>query len=556
MIESKTKENTNVETIKEDINTFIQTISDYDNKPLIPPLKAKLESIQSTALNKEQVGQEIKNLIISIQGETQGNNINILPSKTIPLGEIIGYLGFIETQAQANIPAAIQQLTNSIQGDGNPFIMALKDKLATITTKHEITQLKESIRATPPPMTPENMTRALKEALKESNLMKDLKEVINTHLGDIKGALSGENIDSGLDEYIKVINECKKYENKEGTEVTESWKNTPKLEALTGLNREIKVLDGFRQYVNSNKPHFQIEPTLGVILHGVPGTGKTTLARAFAKTLGWTYIEIDGTNFHQYNQKEGIKMVKALFKVLMGEKDTQGNYSGGCEQAIVCIDECENTWGDLKKADSQATKNIVTMFKNNFTGAEYKEYIKKKNIFWIGTTNHLEDLDSAILSRFAAKIQVDPLDLEARRSLIKRKISHLHTGRNATDAERKLEHDAENYFIHKLPDEIEKYKALQSIRTIEHIINEAKMNALIDPAVGDTGKIKKCHIIKALAFFIKNTEDEEQLQLARKQESKEEKGLVLNRKDDERLKTLQKRPKDQLEQLEQQLTNN
>ncbi|MFB5029850.1 MAG: ATP-dependent zinc metalloprotease FtsH [Candidatus Phytoplasma pruni] len=283
----------------------------------------------------------------------------------------------------------------------------------------------------------------------------EFKNVLKTEIKKIVQQMGGENVSDDLTEYEEQIEkltykiDCPNYESLKS------------LEQLIGLKTEKAALGDLNTCMtySSSLERYQQKPPIGVIFHGVPGTGKTTLARALAKTTNFNYIEIDGTNFQKYNSKEGIKMVDALFK------KTQE-----MERVIVCIDECENTWGNLTKAENQATKNIVTKFKNSFTSINNQN--RSNKVFWIGTTNHLEDIDDAILSRFDYKIEVKPLDLTSRQEYFEKVfIAKLKQ-------ESLISEDAMNYLINELAPAIEHFPELKTFRDMEALIRLSIIKAI------------------------------------------------------------------------------
>ncbi|CAP18333.1 AAA+ ATPase [Candidatus Phytoplasma mali] len=307
----------------------------------------------------------------------------------------------------------------------------------------------------------EEIEKHLKEYSEQYfNNSKSLQHATNdnlkTQIARIVTQLGGENINEDLTEYET---ELDKFIYKVGTP---QYQKLMGLEELIGLKQEKEALSDLRtcmSYSIALKEFKQKLPN-GVIFHGVPGTGKTTLERALAKTTNFHYMEIDGTNFQKYNTKEGIKMVNALFK-------KTSNMDRGI---IVCIDECENTWGSLKKAENQSTKNIVTKFKNSFTSIENQNH--QKQVFWIGTTNHLEDIDDAILSRFDYKIEVKPLDLEGR----KKYFDHVLVKKLKND--NLISEGAIRYLIDQLAPEIEEFPELQTFRDMETFIRISIITAI------------------------------------------------------------------------------
>ena len=57
-----------------------------------------------------------------------------------------------------------------------------------------------------------------------------------------------------------------------------------------------------------------IRPPKGVILYGVPGTGKTLLAKAVANQTSATFLRVVGSELIQKYLGDGPKLVRELFR--------------------------------------------------------------------------------------------------------------------------------------------------------------------------------------------------------------------------------------------------
>ncbi|WP_341266724.1 ATP-binding protein [Candidatus Phytoplasma fraxini] len=192
-------------------------------------------------------------------------------------------------------------------------------------------------------------------------------------------------------------------------------------------------------------------------------TGKTTLARACAAEAGYSYIELDGTLFQKFNQKEAIEMVDALFY-----------FAKKFAPVIVCIDECEIPMHNLKTAENQATKNVVTKFKNQLTSLKFNP---ESPILFVGTTNHLEDVDNAILSRFDYKVLVKPFDLKARKTFLTTYAAEHIFKQDQLGREAKITPEAKEH-LNVIADKLEAYPALQNTRQLLSLFKKAASNAI------------------------------------------------------------------------------
>lgn len=127
-----------------------------------------------------------------------------------------------------------------------------------------------------------------------------------------------------------------------------------------------------------------IKPPKGVILYGVPGTGKTLLAKAVANQTSATFLRIVGSELIQKYLGEGPKLVRNLFKV--AEENAP---------SIVFIDEIDAVGTKRYDSNSGGEREIQrTMLEllNQLDGFDSKADVKV-----IMATNRIETLDPALI---------------------------------------------------------------------------------------------------------------------------------------------------------------
>ncbi|MEL7623479.1 MAG: ATP-dependent zinc metalloprotease FtsH [Clostridiales bacterium] len=146
----------------------------------------------------------------------------------------------------------------------------------------------------------------------------------------------------------------------------------------------------------------------GVLLIGMPGTGKTLLARALAGEAGVPFFSISGSDFVEMFVGVGASRVRDLFD--------QAKKNSPC---IVFIDEIDAV-GRQRGAglggghdEREQTLNQLLVEMDGFTVNE--------SIIIIAATNRPDILDPALLrpGRFDRQVVVDAPDLDGRKAILK-----------------------------------------------------------------------------------------------------------------------------------------
>lgn len=156
-----------------------------------------------------------------------------------------------------------------------------------------------------------------------------------------------------------------------------------------------------------------IKPPKGVILYGVPGTGKTLLAKAVANQTSATFLRVVGSELIQKYLGDGPKLVRELFRVAEEHAPS-----------IVFIDEIDAIGTKRYESTSGGEREIQrTMLEllNQLDGFDSRGDVKV-----LMATNRIEALDPALIrpGRIDRKIEFPLPDVKT-----KRRIFNIHTSR-------------------------------------------------------------------------------------------------------------------------------
>lgn len=165
-----------------------------------------------------------------------------------------------------------------------------------------------------------------------------------------------------------------------------------------------------------------LRPVKGIILHGPPGTGKTSLSRNLGKILG-----CEGDRFKLMSGPEIFNKwvggsesnIRAIFKPA---KEAWKKHGDKSPVYMVVIDEIDAMIPARSGSDGNPVRDsVVNQFLAEMDGLEIFN-----NLICIGITNRLELLDPATIrsGRFGLHIKIDLPDRDGRI-----KIFHIHTNK-------------------------------------------------------------------------------------------------------------------------------
>ena len=162
---------------------------------------------------------------------------------------------------------------------------------------------------------------------------------------------------------------------------TTSWKD------IGGLDNQINEIKEVVELPLKKPELFQkvgIKPPKGILLYGLPGTGKTLLAKAVAASTNSTFIEVVGSELVQKFIGEGAKLVKEIFELARRKAPS-----------IVFIDEIDALAARRMDIGTSGEREVNRTFMQLL--AELDGFKPLDNVKVIGATNRKDILDPAVI---------------------------------------------------------------------------------------------------------------------------------------------------------------
>ncbi len=141
-----------------------------------------------------------------------------------------------------------------------------------------------------------------------------------------------------------------------------------------------------------------------LLLYGPPGTGKTQIARALATESGLSFMAVTTADIKKSKTGESGKIVQVLFERARSQSP-----------CLLFIDEIDIVTS-ARTSDDLIGQEIVGQFLQEMDGINSRS--NAGQVFVIGATNHKEQIDAAVLSRFSDQEEIGLPTLEGRTEII------------------------------------------------------------------------------------------------------------------------------------------
>ena len=148
----------------------------------------------------------------------------------------------------------------------------------------------------------------------------------------------------------------------------------------------------------------KIQPPKGLILYGIPGTGKTMVVRAVADEIGANFYYVAGPEII----KSGIGRTEEYIRELFAEASANS-------PSIIFIDEIDSV-APKREESGEIERRVVSQLLTMLDGM-----IDTTQVFVVGATNRLNSIDPALRrpGRFDREIEISAPDTSGREEILR-----------------------------------------------------------------------------------------------------------------------------------------
>ena len=152
----------------------------------------------------------------------------------------------------------------------------------------------------------------------------------------------------------------------------------------------------------------------GILLYGLPGTGKTLIAQAIAKETNARFFAIKTSDVLSKWLGESCRNISEIF-----------DQARKCNNAVIFFDEIDALTSGRDEGDSEAISRVVCELLAQMDGTQ--KGLSQNRLLIIGATNRPWKIDSAFLrpGRFDEQIYVPLPNSDARKTIIQNSIANV-----------------------------------------------------------------------------------------------------------------------------------
>jgi ATP-dependent 26S proteasome regulatory subunit len=186
------------------------------------------------------------------------------------------------------------------------------------------------------------------------------------------------------------------------SEILEFISATPKMDEVGGLDAAKEYFDTYTNQFSKEAEAFGVEPLRGVLLTGVPGTGKSLLAKAIAALWNLPLLRLD--------------VGKVMTGLVGGSEEKMRQVINQVEAIAPCIlwiDEIEKSLSGTKSSNFSDGGTLARVFGTLLTAMEER----MKGVVCIATANDIDALPPELIRRFNEVMFVDLPTAEERQEI-------------------------------------------------------------------------------------------------------------------------------------------
>lgn len=179
--------------------------------------------------------------------------------------------------------------------------------------------------------------------------------------------------------------------------------NRIRVAGMEDVKREIKRVIEYPIRIPKIFRH-SVRPTVGLLLYGPAGTGKTLIASSVATQAGYNFFNVAVSDIVSKWKGEAVLCVRALYTI-----------ARACAPSVVFIDEIDALVFSDGRATDETAAQIRTEFQTQLDGFQHKisdsvedglSFNPSTLVITIGATNFPWKLDAPILRRFTDRVYI------------------------------------------------------------------------------------------------------------------------------------------------------